>query len=96
MVQPVAFSVVLHFNDSFPLKKLFLLDLLCLRHFLIAMPKDPVVGASSWGSGEGRDNSAGIISWNDLAEDGPAYSCVTRDCTEVLWNKEWCRVLKSC
>lgn len=39
VVQPVAFSVVMHFNDSFPLKKLFLLDfslpdtllLLCLK-----------------------------------------------------------------
>lgn len=39
VVQPVAFSVVMHFNDSFPPKKLFLLDfslpdtflLLCLK-----------------------------------------------------------------
>lgn len=39
VAQPVAFSVVMHFNDSFPLKKLFLLDfslpdtflLLCLK-----------------------------------------------------------------
>lgn len=41
------------------------------------------------------DDAHGQCPRNHLAEVGPACSPVTRDCTEVLWNKKCCRLLKT-